>query len=181
MNIFNRFQKLFCKDNVELEKLDFQENWEAEEGSIAEKLHDAEHLRYKINDIIDEAFMRYEPEIHRGLDFTFGSDYYDNSIEIYFHKSLPYPYEPCNEIRETIYAMGFSSVYWNFLEDVADVKCNRIYPPPPDGIYKNSPDEIRDYEPRHSKNAIWKETKYGYVDDRFNEEEWKSKYNFKNQ
>lgn len=148
--------------------------------SVSEKLHDSYSIQSQVEDVISEAFMEHEPEIYEKLDFHITSDYYDNSIEIYFDVSLPYPYEPSKEVRQVIYDLGFSIVYWNFLKDVLDVPCNRVSPPPPNNIYINSPDEIRGYEPRHSKYSIWIENKYGYVDDRFNEQEWKSKYNFKN-
>jgi hypothetical protein len=150
------------------------------EKTVAEKLHEAYSTIHKVEEIILEAFEKHEPEIYEKLDFEIHADEYDNSIEIDFGITLPYPYEPCKEIREEIYNLGFSMVYWNFIKDVMDVPCNRIYPPPPNNISKNSADEIRGYEPRHNKNAIWINTKYGFVDDRFNEEEWLLKYNFKN-
>jgi hypothetical protein len=144
--------------------------------TVAERLHDSYRVQSEVGEVITEAFEKYEPEIADKLEFHIGSDDYDNSIEIYFDISLPYPYEPCNEIRQIIYGLGFSTVYWNFLKDVMDVPCNRVSPPPADGIWKNSPDEIRGWEPRHSKFGIWIPNKYGYVDDRFNEKEWLSKY-----
>ncbi len=125
-----------------------------------------------------EAFEEYEPEIYDKLDFHIGSDDYDNSIEIYFDISLPYPYEPCKEVRQAIYDLGFSMVYWNFLKDVMDVPCNRVTPAPPDNIMKNSPDEIRGWEPRHNRYAHWASCRPGYVDDRFNDMEWSLNYNY---
>jgi len=41
-------------------------------------------------------------------------------------------------------------------------------------------DEIRGFEPRHVKWGKWKLTKYGFVDDRFNEEYFRENYNFSN-
>lgn len=148
--------------------------------TIAERLHDGNYAKHVIEMTIDDTFEKYEPEIFEILSYTIDSDDYDNSLEIDFHVSLPYPYEPCKEVRQAIYDLGFSMVYWNFRKDVMDVKCDRVSPPPPDGIWKDSPDEIRGWEPRHSANAIWIRTEYGYVDERFNEQEWKSKYNFQN-
>ena len=126
-----------------------------------------------------EAFEEHEPELYDRLDFHICSDDYDNSIEIYFDISLPYPYEPCKEIRDKIYALGFSIVYWNFLKDTMDVVCDRFIGQAPE-LVKNSADEIRGWEPRHNRHAHWIPCKYGYVDDRFKEEDWISKYNFKN-
>lgn len=145
---------------------------------VAEKLHAAYSVIQLVETTIEEAFEKYEPEIYDGLDFSIGSDDYDNSIEIYIKNKLPYPYEPCKEIREAIYSLGFSIVYWNFLGDTMDVICDRFIGQEPT-LVKNSPDEIRGWEPRHNKSAHWTPTKYGYVDDRFNEQEWASKYNFK--
>ena len=148
--------------------------------TVAERLHASYQVQTEVEDTIIRAFEKYEPEIYEKLVFHIDSDSYDNSIEIYFDTSLPYPYEPCKEVRQTIYDLGFYNVYWNFLEDVMDVPCNRVTPPPPDNIWRNSPDEIRNWEPRHSTHAIWIHNKYGYVDDRFNQKEWESKYNFRN-
>ncbi len=146
--------------------------------SVAQKLHDSFHIQSQVEDIIDDAFEKYEPELYKKLSFHIDSDYYDNSIEISFDVSIPYPYEPSKEVRQAIYDIGFDIVYWNFPKDVMDVLCNRVTPPPPDNIWKDSPDEIRGWEPRHSKHAIWTLNEYGYVDERFNQKEWESKYNF---
>lgn len=146
--------------------------------TVAKRLHDSYIVQSEVMDIISDAFEKYEPDVYEKLEFHISSDEYDNSIEIYFDVSLPYPYEPCKEIRTAIYDLGFSIVYWNFLKDVMDVKCDRITPPPPDNIWKDSPDEIRGWEPRHSRHGIWVSSKYGFVDDRFNQAEWESKYKF---
>lgn len=146
--------------------------------TIAEKLHELYIVQEQVEDVILNAFKKYEPEIYEKLDFHISSDSYDNSIEIYFDVSLPYPYEPCKEVREAVYAMGFSNVYWNFNKDTMDVICDRFYGKEPQMV-KNSLDEIRGWEPRHNKHAHWTGSIYGYVDSRFNEEEWKLKYNFK--
>jgi len=131
--------------------------------TVAERLHDSYRVQMEVDELISDLFEKYEPEIYESLDFSIGSDYYDNSIEIYFKISLPYPYEPCNEIRKAIYDLGFSSVYWNFKEDK----------------FKNTYDEIRDYEPRHYKDfSTWKACSHGFVDSRFDKEEWSKKYNF---
>lgn len=137
-----------------------------ERQKIAERLHDSYRVQTQVEDIICEAFEEFEPNIYENpnFDFSIGSDDYDNSIEIYFKFSLPYPYEPCKEIRKKIYDLGFSIVYWNFIED----KMGKTY------------DEIRGYEPRHYRDSsTWKLNKYGYVDERFDEKEWCDKYNFK--
>jgi len=172
MNILKR---LFQKRATALQET---KESEIKKPTIAERLHDSYIVQMQVEDVIMDAFEQHEPEIYDKLEFHIGSDYYDNSIEIYFDISLPYPYEPCNEVRQAVYDLGFSRVYWNFLKDVMDVQCNRVSPPLPDNIWKGSPDEIRDYEPRHNRYGIWINNKYGYVDDRFNEDEWKSKYNF---
>lgn len=145
--------------------------------TLAERLHDSYIVRSQIEDQIMEAFEKYEPEIYNDLDFEIGSDDYDNSIEIYIQNSIPYPYEPCKEIREIIYSMGFSIVYWNFKADKVMVECDRIIGSP--NKLMESYDEIRGWEPRHGRYHRWIPTKYGYVDERFNEKEWTSKYHFK--
>lgn len=134
--------------------------------TIADRLHDSFRVQWKVEEEIFDLFEKHEPEVYEKLEFSIGSDDYDNSIEIYFKNPLPYPYEPCAEIRQAIYDMGFSIVYWNFMDDKNETGWH---------------DEIRGYEPRHCRDsATWKPCKYGYVDDRFNESEWLSKYNFKN-
>jgi hypothetical protein len=148
--------------------------------TLADRLIEGELAKGKIIDELFDAFEKYEPEIYKKLDdIEIGCDYYDWSVEIYFKDSLPYPYEPCKEIRDMVYNMGFDKVYWNFTKDTRDVICDR-YIGEASQVVKNSMDEIRDWEPRHSKHNKWIETKYGYIDERFNEEEWKSKYNFLN-
>lgn len=156
-----------------------ENNKEIKTLSIAERLHDSYIVQEQVEQVIFEAFEKYEPEIYKKLELHIGSDSYDNSIEIYFDISLPYPYEPCKEIREAVYKLGFSSVYWNFCKDTMDVMCDRIIGEEPK-MMNNSKDEIRDWEPRHDKFAHWIPNKYGYVDERFNEKEWEAKYNFKN-
>jgi hypothetical protein len=144
---------------------------------LSNKLHEAYETISKIESEIQDLFEQYEPELYKKLDFGISSDYYDNSIEVYFKIPLPYPYEPCYEIRKAIYDMGFSIVYWNFKEDKMDVICDRFIGKG-ETLVKDSIDEIRGYEPRHNKHAKWIQTKYGYVDDRFIESEWIRKYNF---
>lgn len=148
--------------------------------TVAQKLHIGQSAKYRIEDELLEAFEEFEPEIYNLPDFGFeiGSDDYDNSLEIYFDISIPYPYEPCKEIRELAFSYGFSQVYWNFKHDTEMVETDRVFPKP-NGLVE-SYDEIRGWEPRHGRSHHWESTKYGYVDYRFNEEEWKSKYNFKN-
>ena len=146
--------------------------------SIAERLHDSTWVESHIEDVIMEAYKKYEPELYGRLDFHIGSDEYDNSIEIYFDISLPYPYEPCKEIRKAIYDLGFSIVYWNFNKDTMDVMCDRFIGTGPEMV-KNSIDEIRGWEPRHNKHAHWIPNKYGYVDDRFKKKKWEKKYNYR--
>jgi hypothetical protein len=143
---------------------------------LADMLIDGQLAEAKIIDIIFDAFEKYEPEIKLD-DLKIGCDYYDWSIEIYFQESIPYPWEPCKEIRDMIYEMGFKNVYWNFTKDTRDVMCDR-YIGEKEQLVKDSKDEIRNWEPRHTEHAKWIETKYGYVDERFNEEEWCKKYNF---
>ena len=139
---------------------------------VAKKLHESYIVQEYVEDVIDAAFKKYEPDIYYQLEYSIGSDWYDNSIEIYFDCSLPYPYEPCKEIREAVFDLGFSSVYWNFYKDETELsegdKTIKTY------------DEIRNWEPRHYRANHWKPSPYGYVDERFNEEEWNKKYNYRN-
>jgi hypothetical protein len=127
---------------------------------LAQKLHEAYDTIEKVENVIMEAFRKHEPEIYKKLDFEISADWYDNSIEIYFLVSLPYPYEPCAEIRKEIYALGFDEVYWNFTKDTMDVECDRIVGIKSE-LKKDSPDEIRGWEPRHNKYAHWEHTDYG--------------------
>lgn len=131
--------------------------------TYAERLHELTLLKDFIETTIEDAFEKYHPEIWEELDFDIGSDDYDNSLEIYFQNSLPYPWEPCKEVREAVYALGFTNVYWNFKKDV-DKQFGMM-------------DEIRNWEPRHTREAkYWVSNKYGYVDDRFDEKHWESTY-----
>lgn len=139
--------------------------------NTAQKLHESYYLIDQVEVYIFEIFEKYESEIvnKKDFDFEIASDDYDNSLEIYFKCSIPYPYEPSLKTRQDIQKLGFDIIYWNFLEDKID----------------DTYDEIRGYEPRHArhstKNYPWMyHKKYGYVDKRFDEKEWCKKYNFLN-
>jgi hypothetical protein len=106
------------------------------ERTIAERLHDAYRVQMQVEEAISDAFEKYESEIYDKLDFSIGSDDYDNSIEIYIKNVITYPYEPSWEVRDVIYAMGFGIVYWNFVDE--------------NGKYT---EEIRGAEPRRYKEA----------------------------
>lgn len=128
--------------------------------SMSSKLHESQRIIYEIEDTILNAFEKYEPKTYDDIDFSISSDYYDNSLEILIKSSHPYPYEPKMEIREEIFKLGFDNVYWNFVGD-------------------SSHDEIRNYEPRHYRDSdkwLRKPNEYGYVDDRFNLDEWVEQY-----
>lgn len=131
------------------------------EKSLAEKLHESYEIIDDIEEKIFELFETYEPDISKHLRFHIGSDYYDNSIEIYITNSIPYPYEPSYEVRKGIYDMGFDMVYWNFTKD------NEL----------GEIDEIRGWEPRRCKSHYISVPGHGYVDTRFDINTWK--YNFK--
>jgi len=120
--------------------------------TLAEELHSAYSIISIIEDKISDLFEKYEPTTFEVLNFTISADMYDNSIEIYIKNVMPYPYEPCKEIRKAIYDMGFSIVYWNFYNES-----------------KKITEEIRGYEPRHYKDSsTWKLINdVGYVDDRY--------------
>lgn len=105
-------------------------------STFAEQLHQAQTITLQITEIISTTFEKFEPETYDTLDFHISSDYYDNSIEIYVENVMAYPYEPCWQIRDVIYALGFSIVYWNFADS--------------DGKYT---EEIRGSEPRRYKSA----------------------------
>lgn len=104
--------------------------------TIAERLHDSYRVQMEVEELISDLFEKYEPEVYELLDFSIGSDDYDNSIEIYIKNVIPYPYEPCWEIREAIYALGFGIVYWNFSDEKGKFT-----------------EEIRGTEPRRFKDA----------------------------
>jgi hypothetical protein len=145
--------------------------------TVAERLHDSFRVQMEVDELISDLFEKHEPNIYESLDFSIGSDDYDNSIEIYIKNSIPYPYEPCYEIRKAIYELGFGNVYWNFLGDKRELPLNKTNG---SELMRMSHDEIRNFEPRHSRNYLWIPCKYGYVDERFNEEDWNKSYNFKN-
>jgi hypothetical protein len=104
--------------------------------NVAERLHDSYKVQTEVEDTIWEAFEKYEPEIYHKLEFSIGSDQYDNSIEIYIKNLIPYPYEPSWEIRDIILSLGFSIIYWNFADQ--------------NGKFT---EEIRGEEPRRFKHA----------------------------
>lgn len=104
--------------------------------TIADRLHESYWIIDHVEQVILNAFKKYEPEIYEKLEFEIGADEYDNSIEIYIATVLPYPYEPCWEIRDMIYSLGFGIVYWNFID-----------------INGNYTEEIRGEEPRRYKIA----------------------------
>jgi len=142
------------------------------EKTDAEKLHEGNEVHKKIDSCIDGLFEKHEPEIYDHLEFSTASDYYDNSLEVYFKSSLPYPYEPCHKIRDEIMKFGFSIIYWNFIKDETAIEIG--------GVKDITYDEVRGREPRHYKNSLtWKKNQYGYVDDRFNETDWVEKYKMK--
>ena len=145
--------------------------------TVAERLHDSFRVQMEVDELISDLFEKHEPEVYELLDFSIGSDDYDNSIEIYIKNSIPQPYEPCYEIRKAIYELGFGNVYWNFLADKRELPLDKTNG---SELMRVSHDEIRNYEPRHSRNYLWIPCKYGYVDERFNEDEWNKNYNFKN-
>lgn len=142
------------------------------EKTIAEKLHEGSMAHGIVENTIMEAFEKYEPDIYhlKGFDFDFFDDWYDNSLEINFNIVLPYPYEPCLEVRQAVYDLGFSIVYWNFVNEN-------------DSDYHS--EEIRGTEPRRLKDFKQYEDPsgiicfghimvpgVGYVDDRFVKENW---------
>lgn len=133
--------------------------------TLAERMHDGQIATFTIEAKLMDAYEEFENDIYTSLDFHFQSDYYDNSLEVMFGSKLPYPYEPCVEIRDVLYGCGFDNVYWNFTKDFKDGESQF--------------DEIRNFEPRRSKSYHHINCKYGYVDDRFNIKEWESKYKFK--
>ena len=127
--------------------------------TLVEQFYDGYIVNQHIEDKILDLFEKYEPELFDKPDFDFriNGDPYDTSIEVYFETPIPYPYEPSHEITKSIQNLGFSCVYWNFTKDIIDGYC----------------DEIRGFEPRHTRDTSkWVVSKYGAVDDRFNEEEW---------
>ena len=146
--------------------------------TLAEKLHELSAVKFKIEEAIDEAFILHHNDIwEQGLKYHIDSDDYDNSLEIYIDSVIPYPWEPCLELRKIIYDMGFSCVYWNFTNEYNDVNLRAKFT-----------EEIRGYEPRRLKSFKTKQEGnlitnahihypgIGYVDDRFNLEEWSKKY-----
>ncbi len=153
----NGVDKRFNGDEWIGSKYDCREKIKHNKNPLAQTLHDGYYAKNVIEDTICEAYEKFEPEVYEHLDFDICSDHYDNSLEVSFNNSLPYPYEPSKEVRDAVYKHGFSIIYWNFKED----------------------DEVRGWEPRHTKNSSkWVCCNYGWVDDRFNFEEWDKKYNF---
>lgn len=128
----------------------------------AGELHAARRVYMSMTYEIERAFEKYEPEISEDLHITIHPDEYDNSIIIEMSTPgdhLRYPYEPSKKVRDVVYAFGFDMVHWRF---------------------KDYRDEIRGWEPRRSMQTHkYFKTEYGYVDDRFNEAEWKKKYGYR--
>lgn len=136
----------------------------SKEKTTAEVLHDGKLAKNYIENYICELFEKYHPFYYdNDFDFDIGSDDYDNSLEVYFNISIPYPFEPCYEVRKALLDLGFNIIFWNFREDKNGDFC----------------DEIRGFEPRrYSAPAKHIPNKYGYVDERFNEEEY-LKHNYR--
>lgn len=136
------------------------------EESVANQLHKYSSIESTVSETIWNAFEKYEPEVWKTLEFHIGSDWYDNSIEIYIENHLPYPYEPSWKVRDEIYALGFDIVYWNFADEKGEFT-----------------EEIRGSEPRRICRFMEKPGPIttmghihipgiGYVDDRFDEKKW---------
>ena len=150
---------------------------EEEKRLLAQRLHELNTVQARVEQIVMEAIEEFEPEIYNDdFDLNIGSDWYDNSLEVDFLVSIPYPWEPRQETRKALYAMGFDIVYWNFRKD------KNISIPSQYAKQIDTYDEIRGYEPRHYKDSsTWELVKgIGYVDNRFDEKQWSEKYKFFN-
>jgi hypothetical protein len=130
---------------------------EEKKKTIAEQYHEAYRFVENFEDLIHELIEKHEPELE--WDVHIGGDDYDNSIEITFRNSIPYPWEPCLELRKAVFALGFGEVYWNFAGE-------------------KEREEVRGYEPRHySDSSKWiPKAGYGYVDERFDAEHYEANY-----
>jgi hypothetical protein len=171
--IFKNLKTFFKRNNIE-EKIQENKQDKMQVRTIADRLHDSYRVQEEVEEIIMDLFEKHEPEVYQVLDFSVCSDPYDNSIEIYIKNVMPYPYEPCWEIRDAIYAMGFGTVYWNFADETARYM-----------------EEIRGAEPRRYKPSeevtpelydkkycqeLWDKWKINGVDRRFNYDDWFPKY-----
>ncbi len=82
-------------------------------------------------------------------DFELGSDQYDNSLEVYFREEIDRPWEPSWATRCAMLALGFDTVYWNFMDGT----------------------EVRGREPRRLKAGPHRHVPgVGYVDDTWTED-----------
>jgi hypothetical protein len=80
----------------------------AEEKSLAERMHDGARAEAIIEDRIDDLF----PE----LVCKIGSDYYDNSLEVYMSPETPKDFSVTQEQADEIFKMGFSRFWFNFTD-----------------------------------------------------------------
>ena len=167
LSVLNPQEVALCQAFGEILREEFRNR------STAEKFHESEAVKNRIEDVISESFEKYEPENYKDLEFSIYGDDYDNSIEIYIKNHMPYPYEPCIEIRRAIYDLGFGIVYWNFWDGgELDSLGGKKYP-----------EEIRGTEPRRYKvsegrssaklcQAAWSRWGISYPDERFDGDKW---------
>jgi hypothetical protein len=78
------------------------------EKSLADRLHDGNMAHAVIEDRVDEIF----PD----LVCKIGSDYYDNSLEVYFSPETPADFVATQEQSDKIFEMGFSRFWLNFTD-----------------------------------------------------------------
>jgi len=128
--------------------------------TTAENIHLGLEYKDKLESLLYVLLEEHYPNEPHKHEFHLGFDWYDNSVEVYFKDQIEYTWEPNLEIRQAILDEGFSIVYWNFI--------NKL------GKYT---EEIRGDEPRRFKDGphIYI-PKIGYVDNRFNLEDWQKQY-----
>lgn len=106
-----------CGANWAYEKILKSGNLTEKQLSLSEKVHEGQLASLEIEDIIFQAFSKYETEIYKTLDFSITTDYYDNSIVIKFAPTVSYPYALHEEIRNIILNIGFTSIFLSFEND----------------------------------------------------------------
>jgi hypothetical protein len=77
--------------------------------TLAEIIHEGEMAKMKLEDEIIE-------DVWPGRVHSIGTDWYDNSLELYFYKNTPEDFSATKEEAEQILKHGFSILFLNFAD-----------------------------------------------------------------
>ena len=127
----------------------------------SDKVHESFNVISELSGYVLDLFEKYENfSDDFELDFYIFTDQDSNTLEIFINSDLPYPYEPSIKMRMELFKLGFSNL--SFIFENAEIGQREI---------------VQNYKPRRWENLEAPiETKYGSVDDRFNEKAWLKKY-----